>query len=169
MKVLSLNCNHCGAPIDAPVKAKFVTCSFCDARLTVQRTGSSYSTEILEELQATTQSIARDVAKIKTRSEVEDLDRSWTLERSNYMVQGKHGHVSKPSKTGAIVMGVFMGGFGLFWSTIAMGMGGGVFSLFGFLFVAMAIFTSINMFTKADAYERAEARYRRKRRELMQD
>ena len=123
MKVLSLNCNHCGAPIDAPVKAKFVTCSFCDARLAVQRTGSSYSTEILEELQATTQSLARDVAKIKTRSEVEDLDRSWTLERSNYLVQGKHGHVSKPSKTGAIIMGVFMGGFGLFWTTIAMGMG----------------------------------------------
>ncbi|MFK8114194.1 MAG: hypothetical protein AB8B91_18475 [Rubripirellula sp.] len=180
MKVISLNCNHCGAPLDAPLKAKFITCSFCEARLAVQRTGSSYSTELLEELHETTQTLARDVAQIKTGTSIESLDRSWEIERAEYMVQGKHGRVSKPTKGTAVLVGVVMGGFGLFWTVMTLGITGAgsrmgapgfikLFPLFGVLFIGVAIFQAVNIFGKAEAYERAQARYQEKRRELMRE
>lgn len=54
MKVIPLNCNHCGAPLEVAAKAKFVTCGFCNTRLSIQQTGSTYSTEVLEDLKETT-------------------------------------------------------------------------------------------------------------------
>ena len=38
MKLFSLNCNKCGAPLDVPGKVRFLTCQYCSAKLSVQRT-----------------------------------------------------------------------------------------------------------------------------------
>ena len=50
MKLLALNCNRCGAPLEVPQKAKFITCTFCQTQLSIQRSGGAAYTEALEEL-----------------------------------------------------------------------------------------------------------------------
>lgn len=173
MKVISLNCNDCGAPLDAPEKAKFITCSFCNSRLAIQRTGSSYSTELLEELRDTTQSLADDVAKIKTRSEIEELDRAWELEREDFMVSGKDGRRSLPTKGGSIVGGVMVACIGIFWTIFTSGITAGapgaarIFPLFGLLFAGFGVVMSFLGYQRADAYERAHREYQDRRQELM--
>ncbi|MCO8122081.1 hypothetical protein NHH03_10055 [Stieleria sp. TO1_6] len=180
MKVISLTCNHCGAPLEVPAKARFVTCGFCEARLAIEHTGNSYTTSVLEELQETTAKLAQDVAQIKQSSEIDRLDSQWLQTRSQHMVTNKNGHQSLPTKGGAIIGGVVITLFGLFWTVMALGItsaGAGMgapgvirlFPLFGLLFVGFGIFMSFRMHHKADAYQKDLQQYRRKRQDLVDD
>ena len=122
MKVIPLNCNHCGAPLEVAAKAKFVTCGFCNTRLSIQQTGSTYSTEVLEDLKETTEQIARDVEAIKHSTAIEQLDRQWERDRMSHMVTNKSGQHSLPTKGGAMVAGGVVVGFGVIWTVIATAM-----------------------------------------------
>ena len=178
MKVIPLTCNHCGAPLEVAAKARFVTCGFCNARLTIQHTGSSYSTEVLEDIQETTQRIAEDIKQIKSNTAIERLDQQWERTRSKHLVTGKHGQQSLPAKSDAIVGGVLVAVFGLFWTIMACGITGagrsvgapgfvGIFPLFGVLFIAFGIFNAIRIYQKAEAFDRDKARYQRQRHDLQ--
>ena len=48
MELISVSCNHCGAPLEVPPGANYVTCAHCGSRLAVKRTGSAVYTELLE-------------------------------------------------------------------------------------------------------------------------
>ena len=78
MKVLDLNCNQCGAPLEVPAKARFVTCSFCNTRLQIQHQGAAAYTEVLEEMSGDIQQIRRDVA-------IQRLDQEWMIKRERYV------------------------------------------------------------------------------------
>ncbi len=110
--------------------------------------------------------------EIKAQNEVAQLDREWALERENYMVRGQHGHKHIPSKFGSLFWGLFIVGFGIFWTAMAMpvmGFGGvvSIFPLFGVLFILIGVGTSIDAFVKAGQYEEAQERYQRHRREIL--
>ncbi|QEG01261.1 hypothetical protein Mal15_53370 [Stieleria maiorica] len=180
MKVISLNCNHCGAPLDVPAKARFATCGFCQAKLAVEHVGNSYSTSVLDELKETTEKIARDVAEMKSSSEIKELDERWQRERLSHMVTGKHGQQSLPTKTGAVAGGIMIAAFGLFWTIMAAGITSAgarvgapgvvrIFPLFGVLFIGFGIFIAFRIFSRADAYERANKKYLDQRRELARE
>lgn len=168
MKLISLTCNHCGAPLDVPKSARFVTCSYCSARLAIHHTGTTYSTELIDEIKQTTETLVRDVEKLKGNSEIDRLDREWDRERMQFMSTNKNGVQSVPTKT-PIMLGT--GGvvlFGVIWTVIA----GSMFppmALFGILFVAMAIGSGIYGCKKADEFERAKQNYHRQRRGLISE
>ncbi len=48
MRVISLTCDKCRAPLEIPAKTEFVTCTYCSSRLAVQRSGNAVDTEVLE-------------------------------------------------------------------------------------------------------------------------
>ncbi len=52
------------------------------------------------------------------------------------------------------VMGIFVGLFGVVWTVIAAGMGGGVFALFGIIFIAVAVMITIYNFKNATSQNR---------------
>ena len=168
MKLLSISCNQCGAPLEVPTDVKFVTCQFCESQLQVHRTENSAYTEVLEALEQKTNEIASDVAHLKLQSELQNLDRDWERKRKSFMVKGENGHLSIPSKTSSIVGAVVGVGFGIFWIAMVSSMGGGGFALFGVLFIGVSIFASGHAFSKADAFEKAKRRYRRKRLDLIE-
>ena len=182
MKVIPLNCNHCSAPLEVAAKAKFVTCGFCKTRLSIQQTGSTYSTEVLEDLKEATEQIARDVEAIKHSATIERLDRQWERDRMSHMVTNKHGQHSLPTKGGAMVVGGMVVGFGILWTVIATGISTAassmgapgvfriipmVFPLFGVLFVGFGIFNIVSMVKKSEAYESRHRDNMQKRRELV--
>ena len=45
MKIMSLSCNGCGAPLDATSETRFITCQVCEARLQVVHEGTTVRTE----------------------------------------------------------------------------------------------------------------------------
>ena len=70
MKLLALNCNRCGAPLEVPQKAKFITCTFCQTQLSIQRSGGAAYTEALEELGERTEQLVDDVEVLKLQGEL---------------------------------------------------------------------------------------------------
>ena len=168
MKLISLNCNHCGAPLDVPEKANFVTCSFCEARLKVECTGTTWSTTVLEEIQQTTKSLAEDVARLKTQSDLQMLDQSWDRERHRYMIKGENNRYSVPS-VGAAIAGCIVGVVVLAAFMLKTSQVGGPFAMFGVVGIAIVILNTVRVVNKAEQYRRGRKRYERRRRELMEE
>ncbi len=80
--------------------------------------------------------------ELKAQNELAQLDREWELERESYMVTGKYGHRHIPGKASSLLGGLFVVGFGIFWTTMATSMTGfggpsalSLFPLFGVLFI----------------------------------
>ena len=61
MQLISLSCNKCGAPLEAPEGANFLTCGYCGSRLAVQRNGSAYYTQVLDQIDHKTTQILNKV------------------------------------------------------------------------------------------------------------
>jgi DNA-directed RNA polymerase subunit RPC12/RpoP len=128
MRLVSLTCNQCGAPLEVPEKVQFVTCAYCSARLTIHHSGNAVYSESLDEIEKRTAEIADDLETIKLQNELESLDRQWMLDRERYKVKGEDGHYSVPGQAGSIVAMVVAAGFGLFWTVGAASMGAPFFS-----------------------------------------
>lgn len=168
MHIISLRCNVCGAPLQVPARANYITCGFCSAQLAVQRTESAITTETLEAVAAGTEKMAQDLETIKIQNELERLDREWTMGIEKYKVRGKDGHYSVPSTGSSVACGVIVIAFGIIWLTIAASIGApGFVLLFGLLFVGVAIFNMVNGATKANAYAQARQAYETRRHELL--
>ncbi|MEQ9408708.1 MAG: hypothetical protein RIK87_13310 [Fuerstiella sp.] len=175
-----LTCNSCGAPLQVPETANFVTCNHCSTQLAVRRTNDVTFTEQLDRLAEKTEQLSERIDDLSSHTEVATLDREWEFEREKYMVTGRDGSRHIPTEGGSIAGGVMITIFGAFWTAIALGMSSAapdigafsavkvIFPLFGVLFVIFGIFSSISSFSKADDYRKAEQRYRRRRDDLLQ-
>ncbi len=165
MELTTVSCNSCGAPLSIPSDARFVTCNHCSAQLSVRHNESVTFTEQLGEISERTERIEEDLAELKSRQEVEDIDREWEREREAYMVTNKHGHRRVPTSAGSAIGGLVVVVFGIFWTVMASQIGGGPFALFGVVFILVGIVTSVISFTKAQEHTSAQRRYRRRRRD----
>lgn len=172
MKLVSVDCNHCGAPLEVGETTRFVTCGYCSKRLAVQRTDSAIYTEVLDEIRQTTNQLADDMEVIKMQNQIEQLDREWAMEREGYMVRNKHG-VKEPPVTGigaviavliTLVAIVFMGqlfmevaGGSSMEALVILGMAG-----FGILTVATAV-------RKGQRFQQGKQRYQTHRQRMLRD
>jgi hypothetical protein len=162
MKVLSLACNHCGAPLEVRANTRFATCRFCDAKLAIHQEGSAAYTEVLEEISERTGKIENRLANIEIQNDIARIDREWEQEREGYYIRGKHGHRHLPSKAGSVAMAIVVTGFGVFWTAMAS-RAGAPFALFGIIFIGAAIASGVWGFTKATQYEAGRRAYEQRR------
>jgi len=113
MKLLALNCNHCGAPLEAPARAQYLTCEYCNVRLAIKRAGKAVYTDVLDQIDSRTERIEQKVDRLTTLKEVELLDREWATHREQYLVKDKDGEASVPTVAGGIltsILSVVVGG-----------------------------------------------------------
>jgi hypothetical protein len=168
MELLSVRCNHCGAPLEVGTQTKFVTCQFCQSQLEVKHTGSSTFTEVVEQIAANTAQMAGNLKVIEIQNELERLDREWNGEREQYYVTGKNGQRSKPSVLAAICAAVFIVPFGIFFAATSSQAGAPfIFPLFGIGFVVLAIVSIGSSLMKAEGLSRSESGYQTRRAELL--
>lgn len=168
MRLISLNCNQCGAPLEVPEKVQFATCAYCSARLSIHRDGNAVYSQTLDEIQKRTERIAEDLGAIKLQNELESLDRQWLLDRDRYKVKGQDGHYSVPSQAGSVVGMVLAAAFGVFWTISSASMGApGFFPLFGIVFIFAAIAGGLAGLKKADAFQRNRKSYEVQRKMLL--
>lgn len=186
MKVISLSCDSCGAKLDVPGKANFVTCAFCGRRLKIQRGGTAVITEALEELTSEISSLKKDAA-------IARLDREWEDRREQFKSKRRDQTQTEslPSTAGGIVtiiIGIawyaFLTGglsqtpFGESprgssgWHIEGGGIGGneapsGPFALVGMLGGLAFVGSGIYQIVRAGAYKAEAGKYRDRRRELM--
>ena len=100
MTLEPITCNNCGAALNVPPGANFVTCAYCGSRLAVKRTPSVVYTEVLQQinrLDRRTQQVSADVQQLQLESELEQLDRAWAQERTRYLPPNRDGSVTEPN------------------------------------------------------------------------
>lgn len=61
MELETLSCNNCGAPLQVPENANFVSCAQCGSQLAVKRNESARYTEVLQRLDTRTTEMAREL------------------------------------------------------------------------------------------------------------
>lgn len=169
MKLLALTCNHCGAPIEVPRKVKFVTCQFCSTKLQVHTEGNGAYTEVLEQLTQTTDRIADNTEVIRLQNELERIDREWTMQRSNYMIKGKDGEMSVPTKAGTVFSGIFVI---IVVGIMFLAMASSPFpamALFPAGIFIIALFSLGTAMHKADEYDRRKRTHDRRRMDIIRE
>jgi preprotein translocase subunit SecF len=167
MKVVTVDCNSCGAPLEVGEKTRFVTCRYCSKRLSIQHSESSVYTEVLDDIKESTDKISQDMEVIKLQNQLEQLDREWMLQRESFMISSKNGGKHLPTG-GSAIGGIFAAAFGVVWIVFASSMGApAIFPLFGVFFIIFAVFGAVNTTNKATSYRNAHQRYQAHRRELQ--
>jgi hypothetical protein len=146
---------------------EYVACRYCQAQLHVQRNQSVVFTEVLQSLQQQTERLADNTEILRLQNEIALLDREWEQQSAELMVHGKHGRVSTPDKNSAVVGGMFITIFGLFWTCIA----GAMFppmALFGILFIVMGLINVRKQHDNAERYTQLKASHQIKRDRLRE-
>ena len=170
MNLLSVRCNHCGAPLEVAESARYVTCQFCNSQLSVQRTGTAVSTEVLGEIAQNTERMAENLEIIRIQNDITALDREWEMEREKYMIRGENGAVTEPgSGVATIFFSVIAICFGVFWMVSVSNMGGGNFSLFGLFFIVAAFGNMVGGVSKANGLRAARGNYAERHLALERD
>jgi len=172
MNIETLTCNSCGAPLQVPESANFVTCNHCSTQLAIRRSETATFTEQLDRLAEQTEHLSAKVDRLTVQNELAELDRAWDKERDTFMQTSKDGKRSLPSRGKAVFAGIAASVFGVVWIGIASRMNsvggppGGMFQVFGGLIILLGVSSSFWQFAKAGQYEDAERRYRRRRDDL---
>lgn len=185
MQLLSLTCQHCGAPLEVPAKITQLTCQFCGTRLKVQRTGSAAYTETLEEVAHSVARVADNTDQLKIEQEIARLDREWMMSRDQFMVRSKNGQLDIPTRTSAAIAGLIVVVFGIIWTVMATGIAGavgfginevgggplsllpGLFPCFGVLFIIGGIVMAVTAYGKAINFEEHQHAYHAERNRLL--
>ncbi len=80
MKTESISCNNCGAALQDPETANFVTCSHCSSRLAIRRHESVVFTEKLEEIGDRQEEMLERLDRIEIQNRIAQIDRNWEQE-----------------------------------------------------------------------------------------
>lgn len=168
MSVRKLCCQGCGADLQVDDSIRFVSCNYCGARLEIVRDATTTHSKLLDKIERQTGEMVEELKVIRLQNDLEQLDREWQAERSQYLITNKRGETSEPSPVGAVVVGVLVIGFGVFWTVTASSMGApGVFPLFGMVFIGFAIYGIISTVNKAGGLRGARDDYESKRVRLL--
>lgn len=164
MKLVTLACNSCGAPITVPESTKYLTCTHCGSQLSIQRGGGAAYTAVLEQIDERTSRMEETLDEMRRYDEVAAIDREWELEREQFMVEGKDGARRLPSSGSAVVGAIGAVAFGVFWFWITADAPGppGV-GIVGFLFAGIGVVSACVSHSKTEAYRQAHREYRARR------
>lgn len=179
MKLEKLACNSCGAPLEVPESAKFVTCNHCSTQLAVTRTESVSFTEAFDRLAGQTEELHDRVRRLAIENELAILTREWDMKRDGLLMRGKFGVAHEPTKSGAMInAGVvaFCGGL-----VIVIRIGFGVMSpdyphldnlnsITAFIVVGMLLaswMVGYYEWVKAERFQLAEQTFRQRRQTLL--
>ena len=165
MRVVGANCDHCGAPLEIPLKAKRVTCLYCDTALEVVRTSSTVSTAVIAEIQNRVSEVENEVERLKLRDRLRTVDQGWSDYRKRYLRPDGTGGV--PTRGGAqafLIIAVTLFVLGGFCLVIGSELGFGLAGLGAVLSVAGMI-----QMSSAQRFERHRRRYQRRRREILRE
>lgn len=169
MNLVSVRCQHCGAPLQVGEAARFVTCQFCKTELSVERTDSAIYTQQLGEIHARTTQMAGELEVIRLQNDLDALDREWLMERERYMVSGQHGSKHEPGMVGALLSGGLMALVGLaMFVGMASAHAPGLLPMAGLAVMLLGIVIGITGMSKASAMSAARSRYERARGLLSQ-
>lgn len=168
MQIETLNCNSCGAPLSVPDTANYITCNHCSTRLVIRRTSSTTFTEQLDQIESKQDELLDKLSTLERQNQLAQVDRQWDRERERYLVTNKQGHRREPNRAAAIMSGILVLAFGIFWMVVVTSKARSPsFSLFGLVFIIIGLAVSILNYNRSAEFRRAQRRYYQRRREII--
>jgi len=172
VRLLTVQCNQCGAPVEVPARLRQAKCEFCGGQVVLETTDREAA-----------QRVADNTEALRRQAELERIDREWQLNKERFYVRGRDGEMSIPSKAGSLIAGIVIVGFGIVWTVMATGIAGagfamggrgfgaiaGLFPCFGLLFIGMGIAIAVRNYSKASDFESLQNQYHHDRRRAMDD
>ncbi|MHC4875216.1 MAG: hypothetical protein ACYTGL_01880 [Planctomycetota bacterium] len=169
MSLIPVACHSCGAPLEVPDEARFVTCRHCGIQLEVKHNDSAAWTEQMEAIEEQTEAISErteqlvdQVAHLQLQNAREEIDRQWDRERERFLIRQENGHQKEPSVFGAVFGASVMAVMGIV-------MGGAIHPAIGFLMVAIGLGAGIYGMQRAARFEQARRHYQRRKADLRID
>lgn len=171
MEMISVRCNHCGAPLEVGDRTRFVTCQFCNSQLEIKHSDSAVFTEEVARIAENTEKMAGSLEAIRLQNEIEQLDREWSLQQAAYDAGGRN---KGPQTTGQALFGM---GFAVFFALVCFGMAsfassmGGPGGIFSLVPVGMGIFALIGGvmgLVKSQGVQSSRGDYQQRRAALLQ-
>jgi hypothetical protein len=169
VRLETIACNQCGAPLSVAEAAQFVRCNHCAASLAVRRNESVTYTEVVEKLVEHTSKLAEQVAHLRYQNELERIDRDWQRERERHLIRHKDHAPTEPTRGAAIVGGLVAVVVGAIGAIIGGSAGAGAFVLFPLAFIVLGAVMAILGTKKAEEFERVKSRYLSRRGSLKVD
>lgn len=166
MELVKLSCNGCGADIELPDDARFVTCRYCDAKLEVKKTDGAIFTEVRQAIAKISDEVSSLKAEnrvLRLQNEIDDLDRQWQARSQGMMLEGKDGSRSPPTRGSALALGV--GSVIMLIAVLSIG-GTGTMLLPGMAIVCVFAILAVFLHRRAVKYEAALAEHESQRQEL---
>ena len=114
MELKSVGCGNCGAALQIPDVARFVTCNHCGSALEIKHTPDVIYSEKIAQIDERTGRLEQQLQVLQLQNELTALDLAWEKSRQQFMVSGKHGNKHVPTRSGAWTTAGIGGGFGLF-------------------------------------------------------
>jgi DNA-directed RNA polymerase subunit RPC12/RpoP len=176
MTLEPITCNNCGAALDVPPEANYVTCAYCASRLAVKRTSSVVYTEVLQELDARTQRMAADLGRLQLQSELERIDHEWEQQRQPYLLRDRTtgatfepgGPLTALSVVMTALASTLLGFFIVVWSVVFRSDYSPAFLLLAFLALGLIVWATVARIRKLSRYQRAKSAYEARRAAIVQ-
>ena len=170
MDTIAVRCNHCGAPLKIPADARFVTCTFCNSELSVQRSEGAVSTALLQGISEKTDRIADDLGVLRIQGELALLDREWQMKRETMLIRNRRGNLVEP-KGQMILIGclvVFFGSPLVGWVIGAVLPNQNLAVVLGFFLLTFLVIRWMATQRQLSPYRVALGEYERRHAELVQ-
>ncbi len=97
MKLITVRCDNCGAPVQIGEDTRFATCNHCSSQLAVQHTDSATFTQRITDLESSTQRLEERVELIQLQNELREAEKEWTIFRERILTRGKTGELMEPT------------------------------------------------------------------------
>ncbi len=169
MELVPVVCNRCGAPLQLPTNASYVTCQHCETRLAVRRNASLAWTEAIEQigrcteqLSDTSEQLANQVAQLHDHNAMARIDRDWHRRRDSLMLVDKRGRCSVPNEMASLFAGAFAVAMGVYAGTI-------IHPGIGFAIGVAGICGMMLGVSRARSYQQAYTQYRVRRSRMHID
>ena len=156
MRVITLSCNQCGAPLEVSSDAQFTACFSCEAKFAIEGTEEDTRTELLEEPRI-------EEMDGESQKRVASLEAEW-LERSEEFLDRRRGGGIIPTRKGAkrALLGWIIPALSL-----SVFVEGGWF--FGIVIVLIGLASTKHELWKADRYREAFEESCLKRQKLIEE
>lgn len=127
MSLIPVACHKCGAPLEVPDEARFVTCRHCGIQLEVKHNETAAWTEQIEDIKEQTEELVEQVAQIQYQNALDTIKRDWQS------FKHKNPPVTKAEMAGGLIgtcCTIFLGIQLTSVPLLVLAVGGGVFIIF---------------------------------------
>ena len=172
MKLLALDCRHCGAPLEVPLGASRVRCEYCTSQLEIRdddRAPPEEETETDGDLDPPAcdhgELADGEIDREQLLRDLTQLDRRWRAERGRFVGHGSQMNV--PTKDRALAVGAIGTCCGLLLAFVGGSYHGPVAVIMGLIVIGVALLLGYNSMEEAAKYEARRQVYRMRRASLL--